>query len=72
MIVGGGFAGVAVAYHLLREMDAEGRTLIPACGELTAGRLLAPLRRSLQNRLELRKPPPAENKRAPAVPERVA
>ncbi len=35
-----------------------GRPLIPAGGELTAGRLLAPLRRVLGDRLELKKPPP--------------
>ncbi|PRC46268.1 indolepyruvate ferredoxin oxidoreductase, partial [Mycobacterium sp. ITM-2017-0098] len=46
------------APRVIGKMDAEGRTLIPAGGELTAGRLLAPLRRALQNRLELRKPPP--------------
>lgn len=46
------------APRVIGKKDAAGRLLIPAGGELTAGRLLAPLRRALQDRLELRKPPP--------------
>jgi len=48
--------------RMMGKKDAAGRSLIPADGELTAGRLLAPLRRVLGDRLELRKPPP------PALP----
>lgn len=50
--------GRAGAPRIIGKKDAAGRLLIPAGGELTAGRLLAPLRRALQGRLELRKPPP--------------
>jgi indolepyruvate ferredoxin oxidoreductase len=46
------------APRILGKKDAAGRLLIPAGGELTAGRLLAPLRRVLSDRLELKKPPP--------------
>jgi indolepyruvate ferredoxin oxidoreductase len=50
------------APQIVGKKDAEGRLLIPATGELTAGRLLAPLRRVLSDRLagrlELKKPPP--------------
>jgi indolepyruvate ferredoxin oxidoreductase len=46
------------APRIAGKKDADGRLLIPAGGELTAGRLLAPLRRVLGNRLELKKPPP--------------
>lgn len=46
------------APRVIGKKDAAGRLLIPAGGELTAGRLLAPLRRALQDRLALRKPPP--------------
>jgi indolepyruvate ferredoxin oxidoreductase len=44
--------------RVVGKKDAAGRPLIPAGGELTAGRLLAPLHRVLHDRLELRKPPP--------------
>ena len=50
--------GRAGAPRIVGKRDATGRLLIPAGGELTAGRLLAPLRRVLQDRLELKKPPP--------------
>ncbi len=50
--------GRADAPRIIGKKDAAGRLLIPAGGELTAGRLLAPLRRALRDRLELRKPPP--------------
>ncbi len=46
------------APRIIGKKDATGRLLIPAGGELTAGRLLAPLRRVLNDRLELKKPPP--------------
>ena len=46
------------APRILGKKDAAGRPLIPADGELTAGRLLAPLRRALADRVPLRKPPP--------------
>ena len=52
--------GTAGAPRILGKRDAEGRPLIPAGGELTAGRLLTPLRRILRDRLELTPvPPPA-------------
>ena len=48
------------APRIVGKKDRTGRLLIPAGGELTAGRLLAPLRRVLRDRLELTKPrPPA-------------
>jgi indolepyruvate ferredoxin oxidoreductase len=43
--------------RIIGKRDAGGRLLIPTDGELTAGRLLAPLRRVLAGRLELKKPP---------------
>ncbi|MFB1296548.1 indolepyruvate ferredoxin oxidoreductase family protein [Mycobacterium sp. pW049] len=43
---------------IVGKKDAQGRLLIPAGGELTAGRLLAPLRSVLGTRLDLKKPPP--------------
>lgn len=44
--------------RIIGKKDASGRLLIPAGGELTAGRLLAPLRRALAGRLDLKKAPP--------------
>ena len=52
--------GTTGAPRILGKKDAVGRLLIPAGGELTAGRLAAPLRRVLAGRLELKTPlPPA-------------
>ncbi|GJF16621.1 indolepyruvate ferredoxin oxidoreductase [Mycolicibacterium cyprinidarum] len=48
--------------RIIGKKDDAGRLLIPAGGELTAGRLLAPLHRVLKGRLELKKLPP------PAIP----
>ena len=50
--------GTTGAPRILGKKDAAGRPLIPAGGELTAGRLLAPLRRVFAGRLELKTPPP--------------
>ncbi|MCV7151350.1 indolepyruvate ferredoxin oxidoreductase family protein [Mycolicibacterium pyrenivorans] len=50
--------GRAGAPRIAGKKDGAGRPLIPAGGELTAGRLLVPLRRVLEDRLELAKPPP--------------
>ncbi|MCH9642146.1 MAG: indolepyruvate ferredoxin oxidoreductase family protein [Actinomycetia bacterium] len=50
--------GLAGAPRIIGKRDAAGRLLIPAGGELTAGRLLAPLHRVLKHQLELKKPPP--------------
>ncbi|MCX4094892.1 indolepyruvate ferredoxin oxidoreductase family protein [Nocardia sp. alder85J] len=51
------YGGVDVP-RLLGKVDAAGRPLFPADGELTAGRIAAPLRRVLGDRLELRRPLP--------------
>lgn len=50
--------GTTGAPRMLGKRDADGKPLIPADGELTAGRLLAPLRRVMSSRLELKRPPP--------------
>jgi indolepyruvate ferredoxin oxidoreductase len=50
--------GTTDAPRIIGKKDVAGRLLIPVGGELTAGRLLAPLRRVLSGRLELKKPPP--------------
>ncbi|MDG4664532.1 indolepyruvate ferredoxin oxidoreductase family protein [Mycobacterium sp. 236(2023)] len=50
--------GTADAPRIIGKKDAHGALLVPAGGELTAGRLLAPLRRVLGGRLDLKKPPP--------------
>ncbi|TPG28159.1 indolepyruvate ferredoxin oxidoreductase family protein [Mycolicibacterium hodleri] len=50
--------GTTGAPHIIGKKDDSGRLLIPAGGELTAGRLLAPLGRVLKDRLELKKPRP--------------
>ncbi|HEY9264986.1 MAG TPA: indolepyruvate ferredoxin oxidoreductase, partial [Mycobacterium sp.] len=50
--------GRAGAPRITGKKDAAGQLLIPAGGELTAGRLLGPLRCVLKGRLDLRKPPP--------------
>ncbi|MDH6198384.1 indolepyruvate ferredoxin oxidoreductase [Mycobacterium frederiksbergense] len=44
--------------ELLGKHDGQGRTLVPADGELTAARLLAPLYRVLHPRVEVRAPRP--------------
>ncbi len=44
--------------RIVGKRDAGGRLLIPTDGELTAERLLAPLRRVLAGRLELKRPAP--------------
>ncbi len=50
--------GATAAPHVVGKKDATGALLIPAGGELTAGRLLEPLRRVLGGRMDLKKPPP--------------
>ncbi|MGW6728931.1 indolepyruvate ferredoxin oxidoreductase family protein [Nocardia sp. NPDC055029] len=52
--------GTAGAPRVLGKHDARGGRLMPVDGELTAGRLLAPLRRVLRERVELKRaaPPP--------------
>lgn len=52
--------GTADAPQIVGKKDANGRPLMPPDGELTAGRLLGPLRRVLRGDLELKRPlPPA-------------
>jgi indolepyruvate ferredoxin oxidoreductase len=50
--------GTTGAPRILGKKDSTGRMLIPASGELTAGRLLSPLRRVLGDRVDMKKPPP--------------
>ncbi|MEV6771960.1 indolepyruvate ferredoxin oxidoreductase family protein [Nocardia sp. NPDC051030] len=52
--------GTADAPRILGKQDERGATLMPFDGELTAGRLLGPLRRVLRDRVELKRaaPPP--------------
>lgn len=50
--------GATGAPRIIGKKDSTGRPLIPNGGELTAGRLLAPLRRVLSHRLDLKKAPP--------------
>jgi indolepyruvate ferredoxin oxidoreductase len=52
--------GTADAPPIIGKYDAAGTPLFPLGGELTAGRLLAPLRRVLRDHVELKRmPPPA-------------
>ncbi|MFC9840920.1 indolepyruvate ferredoxin oxidoreductase family protein [Rhodococcus sp. NPDC127530] len=51
--------GATDAPQIAGKKDFEGRDLVPAGGELTSGRLLAPLRRILDGRVETRRPLPA-------------
>ncbi|WP_028656135.1 indolepyruvate ferredoxin oxidoreductase family protein [Nocardioides sp. J54] len=51
--------GTPGAPRILGKKDANGNLLIPADGELTSGRLLAPLRHLLQDRLTMKPPPPS-------------
>ncbi|MFC7446848.1 indolepyruvate ferredoxin oxidoreductase family protein [Rhodococcus daqingensis] len=46
--------------QILGKRDAAGRPLMPVDGELTAGRLLGPLRRVLKDRVELKKALPPQ------------
>lgn len=50
--------GSADAPQIVGKYDAAGAPLFPVGGELTAGRLLAPLRRILRDRVELKRTPP--------------
>ncbi|MGB3372525.1 MAG: indolepyruvate ferredoxin oxidoreductase family protein, partial [Rhodococcus sp. (in: high G+C Gram-positive bacteria)] len=50
--------GTASAPSIVGKYDAERAPLVPADGELTAARLLRPLRRVLKGYTELPKPPP--------------
>ncbi len=50
--------GSADAPQIVGKYDAAGAPLFPVGGELTAGRLLAPLRRVLRDRVELKRTPP--------------
>lgn len=50
--------GAVEAPRIHGKRDGNGAPLMPADGELTAGRLLAPLRRVLRERVELKRTPP--------------
>lgn len=50
--------GTAGAPRVLGKKDAEGRPLVPADGEVTSGRLLAPLRHVLGDRVTITPPRP--------------
>eukprot|EP01133_Synstelium_polycarpum_P023883 gene23883-28647_t len=51
--------GTDDAPRIIGKRDGQGRLLMPASGELTAGRLLAPLRRVLKPHVELKRTLPA-------------
>ncbi|HWJ11787.1 MAG TPA: indolepyruvate ferredoxin oxidoreductase family protein, partial [Nocardioides sp.] len=51
--------GTDGAPRIVGKRDTTGQLLIPADGELTAGRLLAPLRHVLQDRLTMKPPAPS-------------
>jgi indolepyruvate ferredoxin oxidoreductase len=51
--------GTQRAPRIIGKKDATGQRLIPADGELTSGRLLAPLRHVLQDRLTMKPPAPS-------------
>jgi indolepyruvate ferredoxin oxidoreductase len=51
--------GTQGAPRIIGKKDATGQRLIPADGELTSGRLLAPLRHVLQDRLTMKPPAPS-------------
>jgi len=51
--------GTADAPQIIGKNDAAGAPLFPLGGELTAARLLAPLRRALRDHVELKRTPPA-------------
>ncbi|TNM41984.1 indolepyruvate ferredoxin oxidoreductase family protein [Nocardioides albidus] len=59
--------GTDRAPRILGKADATGQRLIPADGELTAGRLLAPLRHALEGWLEVT-PPQRERISLPLLP----
>ncbi|WP_082570506.1 indolepyruvate ferredoxin oxidoreductase family protein [Mycobacterium sp. Root135] len=50
--------GSASAPHVIGKRDADRKALVPADGELTAARLIRPLRRALKDYADLPKPPP--------------
>ncbi|MEV0293935.1 indolepyruvate ferredoxin oxidoreductase family protein [Nocardia sp. NPDC050710] len=50
--------GTAAPPRILGKHDAEGRPLFAQDGELTSGRILAPLRRALAGHLEMKRPLP--------------
>ncbi|WP_329405141.1 indolepyruvate ferredoxin oxidoreductase family protein [Nocardia vinacea] len=50
--------GTADAPQIIGKRDAENRPLFAQDGELTSGRIVAPLRRALQGRLEMKRPLP--------------
>ncbi|TQF74560.1 indolepyruvate ferredoxin oxidoreductase family protein [Rhodococcus spelaei] len=52
--------GTMAAPQIVGKRDAAGRPLMPVDGELTAGRLLGPLRRALRDVVELKKPLPPQ------------
>ncbi|MDF3310867.1 indolepyruvate ferredoxin oxidoreductase family protein [Rhodococcus sp. T2V] len=51
--------GTTDAPVIVGKKDATGRLLMPASGELTAGRILAPLRRALRGHVEMKRTLPA-------------
>lgn len=58
--------GTPDAPQVLGKKDVDGRRLVPADGELTSGRLLAPMRHLLQGLVEIT-PPPAKRTPLPLL-----